>query len=193
MKKSDIKVGNRVKCTGKKATSCTIGCTYEITGRNHCGNIQLRGVVSTYTDDFLLENFDMAHNIKEKQNMNKYIQAFMDDNDLKTNEPFQIKEWVCNLRINSDSDLQVEYSEGKWGVHSGMTELLKGKLNIVKLPFKPKYGDIYWTLGEANSTEEYQWVDNISDKLRLKFGLVYRTEEEMRANRVSKIKELEGN
>ena len=61
-------------------------------------------------------------------------------------------------------------------------DLLTGKAKIVKLPWKPKRKDKYWTLyiNGHNKLDIYWniWTEEIAEFARLKAGWVYRTKEE---------------
>lgn len=60
--------------------------------------------------------------------------------------------------------------------------LINGEEEIVKLPWKPKNGEKYWTFyfndEDALDADWSVWHEDVDDFARLKAGWVYRTEEE---------------
>lgn len=83
------------------------------------------------------------------------------------------------------------------GLHSGeyvaededdamLHDLLCGEVEIVKLPWKPKEGETYWTFILYDSDirlgiEPHKWLDDISDFALFKAGWIYRSQEEAEA------------
>lgn len=63
-----------------------------------------------------------------------------------------------------------------------LDEILSGKAEIVKLPWKPKQGEKYWWYSLAwKQAIETKWVSSYSDLLEWKIGNYFRTEEEANA------------
>ena len=65
-------------------------------------------------------------------------------------------------------------------------DLLTGKAKIVKLPWKPKEGETYWTFILYDSDirlgiEPHKWLDDIFDFALFKAGWIYRSYEEAEA------------
>lgn len=64
-----------------------------------------------------------------------------------------------------------------------LQEIILGHYDIVKLPFKPKFGEEYWTC-VMNKNEDgfipykYVWCDRTCDYCCFYAGIVYRTREE---------------
>ena len=73
-----------------------------------------------------------------------YIKQWMEDNDLEFNEEFKIKGLNEDARIISD-----DYSiyNTFTGYYESSTELLSGRFEIEKFPWKPKDGEIYYYVG----------------------------------------------
>ena len=73
--------------------------------------------------------------------------------------------------------------------------LIKGEYKIIKLPWKPKFGDKYYTY-YTNDGEwliwDITWVGDVSDYARLKSGIVFRTSQEALNALPQKYKELTG-
>ena len=64
-----------------------------------------------------------------------------------------------------------------------LTALLNGKNEIVKLPWKPKKDEYYWTFKQSFEDGKlfvlnYTWDDSVIDNAFFKAGLVYRTKAE---------------
>ena len=75
------------------------------------------------------------------------------------------------------------------------TKLLNGEMAVVKLPYKPKYGEAYCTY----ATDDDKWVVNckiwtdwVEEFTALKCGIVFRTREEAEAALPAKYEELTG-
>ena len=59
-----------------------------------------------------------------------------------------------------------------------LTSLLRGVYTIEKLPFKPKEGERYYTLGLALTVISRHWTGCNYDMERKLLGIVFRTEKE---------------
>lgn len=71
--------------------------------------------------------------------------------------------------------------------------IVSGEYEIVKLPWKPKFNDKYWTFMSSDFVvRQSSWKDNAGDYTRLKCGCVFRTEEEAIKERPHIYKELTG-
>ena len=106
-------------------------------------------------------------------------------------EEFKIKDaadWMLfhfderGLRVRN-VDEKVELSDGVDGAL--FERLLGGYLEIVKLPWKPKIYDIYWTFKAAHidvwCITDARWMNNPNDVAAFKAGWVYRTRVEAEA------------
>ena len=83
------------------------------------------------------------------------------------------------------------------GLHSGkyvvdveddamLHDLLCGKVEIVKLPWKPKQGDVFWSFYRSISSDKWlaisiTWTNAVTDIARFKVGWCYRTEAEAKS------------
>lgn len=104
-------------------------------------------------------------------------------------EEFKVKGYKGLVYKFVDDELIVNSTEDKGS--SGLTanmalvSLLKGKIEIVKLPWKPKHKDKYWTFYINNhdklDTDWNIWTEEVAELARLKAGWVYRTREEAEA------------
>lgn len=85
-----------------------------------------------------------------------------------------------HFRFTSNS-LQIHYPQG-WEEAHGMTlrELLRGDLKVAKLPFKPKEFEIYHyvSLYTGRVVQDMYTENRDVDKVQVKSGNCYRTEEE---------------
>lgn len=84
------------------------------------------------------------------------------------------------LIVNSTDD------KGCSGLTANMTlvSLLKGKREIVKLPWKPKKGDVYYTFGTSAGkwiVWQQRWTNHPIDLALLDKGWIYRTHAEVEA------------
>lgn len=72
-------------------------------------------------------------------------------------------------------------------------DLCLGNYEIVKLPWKPKYGEIYYFL-DINEKEimSYPWENDTFDYAMKALGMIYRTEEEAQARFAEDYKRLTG-
>jgi hypothetical protein len=104
-------------------------------------------------------------------------------------EEFKIKGYDGLIYKLTDAGLELTTVDGqktKWFDHGALNSLLKGKLEIVKLPWKPKEGEKYWgfwysSLNDAWIVLLYTWGNNPADFVFYKAGWVYRTKEEAQA------------
>ena len=62
-------------------------------------------------------------------------------------------------------------------------EFIVGEREITKLPFKPKYGDTYWTYyGKPGRINSFMWNDEMFDYKNKLLGIVFRTKEDAERN-----------
>lgn len=102
-------------------------------------------------------------------------------------EEFQIKDYDGLIYKLTDAGLElttVDVQKTKWFDHGALISLLKGKFEIVKLPWKPKKGDVYFTfelLGGKWVVRSFWWGGFPNEYALLDKGWVYRTKEEAEA------------
>ena len=104
-------------------------------------------------------------------------------------EEFKIKGYDGLTYKLTDNGLELATVDGqktKWFDHGALNSLMKGKMEIVKLPWKPKKGERYWTfdtvvLGDALCIVRYTWDGDFNELTKLKTGWVYRTRAEAEA------------
>lgn len=89
---------------------------------------------------------------------------------------------------------RADFKGAKWGItYVVLSELLGGNVEIVKIPWKPKKCDVYYTFGSF--AQEWQvsrqiWTHHPFDLAVLDKGWVYRTEKEAQAALPAVAKEL---
>lgn len=105
-------------------------------------------------------------------------------------EEFKIKgEDELTYRFDSDG-LKLTHDSGielaQISANVAFVDLVNGKDEIVKLPWKPKEGESYWTFILYDSDirlgiEPHKWLDDIFDFALFKAGWIYRSYEEAEA------------
>lgn len=77
-----------------------------------------------------------------------------------------------------------------------LNSILQGKCEIVKLPFSPKHGDIYYSMcfksGTKPSIECYKWEGCIEDFAFQQLEIIYRTKAEAMAHMAEDYERLTG-
>lgn len=86
------------------------------------------------------------------------------------------------LKLTHDSGIEL----AKISANLAFVALVMGKDEIVKLPWKPKKGEKYWTFNiffDSGKwfTASFVWGDEVFDNAVFKAGWVYRTKEEAKA------------
>lgn len=60
-----------------------------------------------------------------------------------------------------------------------LTQLLVGRnYGIKRIPYKPKYGELYWSIDQYGNVMKHTWADELLDCIFYKIGNCYRSEEE---------------
>lgn len=99
-------------------------------------------------------------------------------------EEFKIKGYDGLTYKLTDNGLELTTVDGqktKWFDHGALNSLLKGKMEIVKLPWKPAYRQKYWTFGLKDGiwvVVPREWEDYPAEILLADKGWTYRTREE---------------
>lgn len=111
-------------------------------------------------------------------------------------EEFKIKGYDGLTYKLTDNGLELTTVDGqktKWFDNGALNSLLKGKMEIVKLPWKPKKGDVYFTfelLGGKWVVRSFWWGGFPNEYALLGKGWVYRTCEEAQAALPAVAKEI---
>lgn len=103
---------------------------------------------------------------------------------VELNEEFKIKgregaiyKFIVDGLLVSDDDAEKVYTTA----HMPLVGLVRGDIEIVKLPWKPKKGDVYFTfelLGGKWVVRSFWWGGFPNEYALLDKGWVYRTREE---------------
>lgn len=104
-------------------------------------------------------------------------------------EEFKIKGYDGLTYKLTDNGLELTTVDGqktKWFDHGALNSLLKGKMEIIKLPWKPKKYDVYYTFSFGGLSEEWvvvkqQWDAHPYERALFDKGWVYRSEKEAQA------------
>lgn len=120
--------------------------------------------------------------------MNKYIQQFLDDNDLQAGERFYIldkdHEKISNelFYINKDFEKPEDILKcdgEKNGYSYTLLKLLVGNFFVKKISFCPEYGEIFYYVTVSGYIQEVRFdTDSTLHQLLRKAGKLYRSEEE---------------
>lgn len=115
---------------------------------------------------------------------------------VELNEEFKIKgregaiyKFIVDGLLVSDDDAEKVYTTA----HMPLVGLVRGDIEIVKLPWKPKKGDVYFTfelLGGKWVVRSFWWGDFPNEYALFDKGWVYRTKEEAEAALPKVAKEL---
>lgn len=106
---------------------------------------------------------------------------------VELNEEFKIKgregaiyKFIVDGLLVSDDDAEKVYTTA----HMPLVGLVRGDIEIVKLPWKPKKGDVYFTFGRLGDkwvVRSLWWGGFPEEYALLDKGWVYRSEEEAQA------------
>lgn len=103
-------------------------------------------------------------------------------------EIFRITEIGLELKkLESSSNGTGETTFQVWKtIPTSFVKLLTGEAKIIKLPFKPKQGDVYWTFYRSTFSDKWlvtsvTWTNTVTDIAKFKVGWCYRTEAEAKS------------
>lgn len=105
-------------------------------------------------------------------------------------EEFQIKEYGERIYRFGNSGLQLIYDNGVRNLNitanMALSGLLAGDLEIVKLQWKPKLNERYWTFDIVNlwntlRVVRYTWENDFNEFAKIKAGWVFRIRAEAEA------------
>ena len=98
-----------------------------------------------------------------------------------TENGLELKKLESGSSDTGETTLQV------WNtIPTSFIKLLTGEAKIVKLPFKPKQGDVFWSFYRSISSDKWlvisiTWTNAVTDIARFKVGWCYRTEAEAKS------------
>lgn len=97
---------------------------------------------------------------------------------VKPFEEFRITCYDLFFRFTSQG-LQFSKDRVEWRESSLLYSLICGKNKVVKIPFRPKIGQTFYTPStHLSNVDSRLWHENIVDIALYKAGLVFRTESE---------------
>ena len=118
---------------------------------------------------------------------------------VETGEKFMIRQ---NKYIFEDSTFMFDKTNGLLQVlddgnfddaNAVLYYVLSGKIEIVKLPWEPQEGDMYYILNtRALFIESFMWDNGTFDYLAKNMGIIYRTKAEAEAHLEEDYKRLTG-
>jgi hypothetical protein len=120
--------------------------------------------------------------------MNKYIQQFLDDNDLQAGERFYILDkdhekisnelFYINKNFEKPEDI-LKCASRNGGYSYTLLYLLTSIAFVKKKPFCPKYGEMVYYVTVSGYIQEVRFdTDSTLHQLLRKAGKLYRSEEE---------------
>ena len=115
--------------------------------------------------------------------MNKYIQAFLDDNNLKVGEMFKIKHYNANKFWFDDYGWL--YSEKEENIGQIILMLLSGEVQVEKLSnipsekFFPKEGERYYFVTAGGKISYMDYSKDNCDVYLISHNLVFETREQV--------------
>lgn len=110
--------------------------------------------------------------------------------EFKLNDGQEIK---YNTYKFTEEGLMISGNKYLWLATKGtIADLLTGELSIVKLPWKPKRGERYYSFSGMFTVSALEWIGSTSDYLLLKNNMVFRTEEEALRERPRIYEEMTG-
>lgn len=113
--------------------------------------------------------------------LSKYIQYFLDENDLAANEPFtivikdtneKVYEETFYINANATDTTNILMRSDNKGVYiSALVALLSGMCLPKKEPWQPEIGDVYFYVAVGDKGEGIIHVETLFDKNDIKFLL----------------------
>lgn len=110
-------------------------------------------------------------------------------------EEFKVKQMPHDI-YKFDEDSNFKYyckEEQEWAIATTDTlySILNGNYEIIKLPWKPKFGEYVWLVFKDDLCH-WRWENLMSDFVYFKLGNCFRTKEEAEANADRIRKEIMG-
>ena len=88
----------------------------------------------------------------------------------------------------------IRMSDTKEEVYNMLYDVVSGYYEIVKLPWEPRYGDIYYIVdARVCRVDSYSWGNTTFDLAVKSLGIIYRTKEEAEAHLAEDYERLTGN
>ena len=97
-------------------------------------------------------------------------------------EKFFIKEFPNNPPYHFTEDLDVVRDSGIHLIHQFVIKLFLGDLHIEKLPFRPKYDQLYFYIDSFNEVTSIYNHNTTGQLMSILLGNCYRTEKEAKSH-----------
>ena len=112
---------------------------------------------------------------------------------LELNEVFHIQGFDWEFKFDPQG-LVFKEPQGKWILEDIiLRKLLNGVYEVVKPPYRPQTGDLYWSYIYSEwVVVSSDWIGDSIDYARLEAGMVFRTQEEALAARAELYKKVTG-
>lgn len=101
---------------------------------------------------------------------------------IEIEEEFMVTKDDCIYKLTKDG-LEYKSDDGNWYYANDVfLNLLDGTIEIVKLPWQPKEGDVYYYPGcKFNDVYHRIWENTVCDFAFKEAGMIFRTQEECEA------------
>lgn len=110
-------------------------------------------------------------------------------------EEFKVSDMkIFTFKFTENDGLMFKYGTNEDYMPSSLilTKLLRGDYSVVKLPWKPKKGEVYWYYSEAfQHAFASEWIGSLCDLLYWKSGNLFKTKKEANEKGYVFWKELE--
>lgn len=107
---------------------------------------------------------------------------------VELSEEFKVKGDDETTYIFTDDGLKLTYDGGigiiEISSDAAFADLVNGKDEIIKLPWRPKEGEVYCTFGASDGSWrvwQQRWINHPTDFALLDKGWIYRTPDEAKA------------
>lgn len=111
------------------------------------------------------------------------------DDEKNESEKFRIKEFACIYKLTPKGICMT--NNGLLLNEVRFVEILKGELEIERIPWKPKEDERYYLVNEIGDIDSYKNDYALLDACLIKCGWAFRTKEEAEANKERVLREME--
>lgn len=95
-------------------------------------------------------------------------------------------------KITQEEGLMYSVNRNEFDRSGSLMSIINGSFSVVKLPWKPKEGDIYWHYSEAwRGAISSKWVGECIDLIYWKVGNCFKNEEEGNAKGKEIVKRIQ--
>lgn len=114
--------------------------------------------------------------------MMNYYKKIAEMLGVELGEEFRVKDCKANelntsrYKITQEEGIVYSMDGEKWCRSALLMSIINGSYIVVKLPWKPKKGDIYWYYSvSSNQAISTKWIDGFDDLLLWKVGNYFKT------------------